>query len=253
MHKPTVEIPIQKTGRRIQSYSKSFLRAGAPEIKSLCLETITSKMGFWNRLKYLFTGKAPKRTGPITPPVVMPKDIGILKEEVQSSYSEDEYNAFAGQDIRFGLVYGLGENPTREELLWVADPLYRGTREEVGPGSCMPLNEVQAISVLVTVSKPQSVGDLICVHFEESLISKLEKLEDPLHLIAFAANESGVRCSFALPNFKITSWSWASSVDDLISEEKMVYEADVPMYWEKIPSPAFLSGTVEFDGRKHSL
>ena len=271
MYKPTVETPchvnhlptrapgIQLTVPSVEERERSFL------YKSLMLP----EMNFWQRFKYLFTGKKPM-SWHISHPPVTPQDINPAeaKKSIQSvkekAYSHS-YSTFAGCDIRATIVYDIGDNPTRKEVFRTTSPgmlkdesldEYMVRLEAIHSAHCIPIGEIQTISVKTTWKEYHkqgsstkdvviSVGDLCCIVFDRSLADRLNQIKGPMHLLLTCANEYGDQSTFVLSNFKVTSWSWGISVDDLVSEEHLMFEADEPMHWDWITNSVIEGSTKE--------
>jgi hypothetical protein len=219
------------------------------------------KMGFWSRLKYLFTGKVSKKdkSGPIDPPPVLPSEIDPGLQVASANYGTS-YTTFAGCDMKVVFVKGLGEKPTREEI---TDVYLNGTGHgKLSPQECtmkginkqeehcLVVGEIQAISMKTFWDKEEVdrhslvytgdvvkvAGDARFIMFDRSTIKRIEEMGENVHVLLLAASEYGDLSTFVLPRFKITSWSWGIAVDDLVSEEVVEFEADEPMYWEQYPS-----------------
>jgi len=196
------------------------------EIDATYLGNQFSEMTFWQRLKFLFTGKTPKRTNSITPPPVMPADINpdfVTKPGDPGIVTDRSYTTFAGCDIKLFEVRDIESDATREEIL-----------ETKKTDKCKAIGEVQGISFNVDLSSHQTDGSLLCILFNESIITRFKKYKSyPTHLILEACDEYGNRSNCIIPNIKFEDLSWGISVDDLVSEEHLVFRADEVMYWEK--------------------
>jgi hypothetical protein len=231
-------------------------------------------MSFWKRLKYLFTKKVSVKDrsgGPIAPSIAViheqlkddeagkngePKRVFDGEVSSKGGMYADTYTTFAGCDIKIIAVPGLPTKPTREEILeaW-RGPSGATPRERVMfTTKTRVIGELQAISTQTVWTKEQvpndlgiknvqdvvkTVGDLIYIMFDRDALKHTwsEMEGDHLHILLAAANEYGDLATMILPNVKLTSWSWGISIDDLVSEAHMEYEADEPMYWEWIPNP----------------
>ncbi len=77
MYKPTVKIPE----RGIIAHHGFYIPSVVESTTLLSAGTVVPKMGLWERLKYLFTGKISDKckTGPIEE---VPFDIDILKKDI---------------------------------------------------------------------------------------------------------------------------------------------------------------------------
>lgn len=258
MYVPTVEVPEPQN--RIRACGASLIHPALPDRKEIDVSyggsLVPPKMRFWERFKYLFTGKVPKPAklrGPIEPPPVKPGEIAEGGKLITSgSEYAVSYTSFAGCDMKLVVTYGLGDTPTMEELLYAAHPSYGAktmreavtTKQDYRSEHARTIGEAQAISLKTVFPEgstaPISVGEVCFILFDKSIMKLINEVEGSMHLVLLAANEYGDLSAFALTNFRPTSWRWGISIDDLISEEWVTFEADEPIYWDWITNTCSL-------------
>lgn len=231
---------------KIRGYSSSLVfssvKSSNEEAEAFCIGTLVPKMSFWQRVKYLFTGRVPAeaKKGKISPP---PFDVDEFKndsnKQIVSERHGYSYTTFAGCDMKIIFIHGLEEGVSREEI---ERTYFVGQDLEKRKDHCVVVGEAQTISVRTVWPEesdvPKTIGDLSCIQFDASLFDKLSEINGNFHLMCVGANEYGDLATFILPNFSFTSWSWGIAADDLVSEELFTFEADEPMYWNWMKSPS---------------
>lgn len=245
--KPTISIP--QTHDKIRGFAAPLTIApardgGNVEADMSCIGNLVPKMNFWQRLKYLFTGKVPDelKKGKVDPPPISMGEITRIKEKAEADGEAGRYSAsyttFAGCDIKLVFVEGLSADACRDEIERAYMPSRIELINESREKHCHVIGEGQAISVRAAWSdeneKVMSTGDLICIQFDRDALKFTDEVEGSMHLLALAANEYGDLATFILPNIQFTSWSWGISIDDLVSEVYLTFEADEPMYWGRM-------------------
>lgn len=191
---------------------------------------------FWQRVKYLFTKELPKQ--PVE--TLKGKRLYALGGSDPCSVS---YTTFSGCDVKPYLVHGIGDNPIKEDLLRATSPAFqRTTKEATTKGQdyvrehSLCLAEMQAVTLNTGWAEDvqKSLGELFFILFNEGIISRLKDIKGPAHLVFIARDEYGNGSMMAIPNIKFTSYHWAISIDDLVSEERIGYEGDPPIHWTSI-------------------
>jgi len=242
MHQKTVGDPLAIWRSSVPLSTKGGVEK--KEMTAYSNPLLPPKMTFWERLRFLLTGRTSAQRNVEK---VLEKQnlrvVDLLKEPGGAEATKPllpilPYHTFAGCDIRVFVIERDTRNPaSREELAEIIASWMEGKDSSLRVSS---LGEVQGISVEAVPPPTNKVlrsvigrGSLLTVQFEKNLLLYL----DPGYSVDLVLTtvDGGDRMMMVLPDFKITGWRWAISIDDLVSETIYDYESMEPLQWECLP------------------